>query len=41
MDAKLAVGRFFMERVLPETRLRLVRVENGAESTMALPSDLF
>ena len=41
MDAKLTTGRFFMERMLPETRLRLIRIENGAESTMALPSDLF
>ncbi len=41
MDAKLTTGRFFMDRMLPETRLRLVRIENGAESTMALPSDLF
>ena len=41
MDAKLTAGRFFMERMLPETRLRLIRIENGAESTMALPADLF
>ena len=41
MEAKLTTGRFFMERVLPETRLRLIRIENGAESTMALPVDLF
>jgi acyl-CoA dehydrogenase len=41
MDTKLTTGRFFMERLLPETRLRLIRIENGAESTMAVPSDLF
>ena len=41
MDAKLTTGRFFMERMLPETRLRLIRIEAGADSTMALPSELF
>ena len=30
MDAKLLVGRFFMERMLPETGARLARIVTGA-----------
>ena len=40
-DAKLVTGRFFMERMLPETGLRLARIKAGAETTMALPAELF
>ena len=40
-DAKLATGRFYMERSLPETAMRLARVKVGAESTMALAADAF
>jgi alkylation response protein AidB-like acyl-CoA dehydrogenase len=41
MRARLVTGRFFVERILPETALRLARIEAGAESTMALPDDAF
>ena len=41
MDGKLAVGRFFMDRMLPETALRLARITAGAASTMALPAEAF
>ena len=41
MDAKLAVGRFFMDRMMPETAVRLARVTAGAQSTMALPAEAF
>ncbi|MBH0237443.1 acyl-CoA dehydrogenase C-terminal domain-containing protein [Methylobrevis albus] len=41
LAAKLDTGRFFMERLLPETALRRTRIEAGAASTMALPADLF
>ncbi|UGB24473.1 acyl-CoA dehydrogenase C-terminal domain-containing protein [Methylorubrum sp. B1-46] len=41
MDAKLVLGRFFMERMLPETGLRLARIKAGAETTMALPAEAF
>ncbi|GJD46692.1 3-methylmercaptopropionyl-CoA dehydrogenase [Methylobacterium cerastii] len=41
MDAKLATGRFYMERVLPETAMRLVRIKAGADSTMAVPAEAF
>jgi hypothetical protein len=39
--AKLTTGRFFMERMLPETSLRLARIKAGAESTMALADEAF
>ncbi|HRJ68211.1 MAG TPA: acyl-CoA dehydrogenase C-terminal domain-containing protein [Beijerinckiaceae bacterium] len=41
MQAKLAVGRFYMERMLPETGMRLARVTVGADSVMALPAEAF
>jgi hypothetical protein len=41
MDAKLATGRFFMERMLPETGTRLARISSGADSVMALPAEAF
>ena len=40
-DAKLATGRFYMERMLPETGLRLTRIKAGAETTMALAAEMF
>jgi alkylation response protein AidB-like acyl-CoA dehydrogenase len=41
LDAKLATGRFFMERMLPETATRLARISAGAETVMALPAEMF
>ncbi|CAO4171135.1 Acyl-CoA dehydrogenase [Methylorubrum populi] len=41
LEAKLVLGRFFMERMLPETSLRLARIKAGAETTMALPAEAF
>ncbi|MGL4728051.1 MAG: acyl-CoA dehydrogenase C-terminal domain-containing protein, partial [Bosea sp. (in: a-proteobacteria)] len=41
MNAKLVTGRFFMERMLPETASRLTRIVAGADSTMALPVEMF
>lgn len=38
---RLATGRFYMKRVLPETKLRLARIESGAEPVMDLPADGF
>src|SRR5689334_20205805 len=38
MNAKLVTGRFFMERVLPETAAQLSRISAGAASTMELPA---
>ncbi len=41
MSAKLVTGRFFMERVLPETAAHLTRIQAGAGSTMELPAEAF
>jgi hypothetical protein len=30
-----------MERMLPETAMRLARIQSGSASTMALPADAF
>ena len=38
---KLAVGRYYMARVLPETSGRLAKLKTGAETLMALPADAF
>jgi len=41
MKAKLVTGKFFAERMLPETAVRLVRIQNGADSMMELPAEAF
>jgi acyl-CoA dehydrogenase len=41
LEAKLVTGRFYMERILPETVLRRTRIEAGAETMMALPAEAF
>ena len=41
MDAKLMTGRFFMERMLPETGAHLARISAGADAVMALPAEAF
>jgi alkylation response protein AidB-like acyl-CoA dehydrogenase len=41
LNAKLVTGRFFMERMLPETAAQLARIQAGADSTMALPAEAF
>ena len=41
MTAKLVTARFFVERMLPESALRLERIQAGADSTMALPDHAF
>ncbi|GAC1327897.1 MAG: acyl-CoA dehydrogenase C-terminal domain-containing protein [Beijerinckiaceae bacterium] len=41
MDMKLTTGRFFMERMLPETSVRLARITSGADTMMSLPADMF
>lgn len=40
-EAKIATGRFYMRRMLPETRLRLARIETGAEPVMELAAEAF
>ncbi len=41
MNAKLVTGRFFVERMLPETGAHLARIQAGAASTMELPPEAF
>jgi len=41
MKAKLVTGRFFMERVLPESAAHLKRITAGADTMMALPAEAF
>jgi alkylation response protein AidB-like acyl-CoA dehydrogenase len=41
MDAKLLTARFYMERMLPETSLRLTRISTGAETMMSLAEEMF
>ena len=40
-EAKIITGRYYMRRVLPETALRLARIETGAEPVMDLPAEAF
>src|SRR5262249_47135099 len=41
LSAKLVTGRFFMERLLPETAAQLKRIQAGAGSTMELAAEAF
>jgi hypothetical protein len=41
MRDKLVTGRFFVERMLPETAVHLARIRLGAASVMALPAEAF
>ena len=40
-DGKLVTGRYFMERVMPETAAHLARISSGADTMMALPAEAF
>ena len=41
LDTKLVTGRFFMERMLPETAAHLARIQSGSATTMELPAEAF
>jgi acyl-CoA dehydrogenase len=41
LKAKLITGRFFVERVMPETGAHLARIQAGAGSIMELPAEAF
>ena len=41
LSTKLLTGRFFMERMLPETAVHLARVESGCATTMELAPEAF
>jgi alkylation response protein AidB-like acyl-CoA dehydrogenase len=40
-SGKVTVGRYYIERILPETSSHLAKVKTGAELMMALPADAF
>jgi acyl-CoA dehydrogenase len=40
-ENKLVTGRYFMERVMPETSAHLARISSGAGTLMALPAEAF
>ncbi|MBX3583635.1 MAG: acyl-CoA dehydrogenase C-terminal domain-containing protein [Rhizobiaceae bacterium] len=40
-ETKIVTGRFFMERVMPETAVHLARISTGAGTMMALPAEAF
>ncbi|HEV7874163.1 MAG TPA: acyl-CoA dehydrogenase C-terminal domain-containing protein [Enterovirga sp.] len=41
MDAKLTTGRFFMERLMPETGALSRRIQAGSDAIMAMPAEMF
>ncbi len=41
LTTKLVTGKFFMERMLPETSAHLARLQSGAATVMELPADAF
>jgi alkylation response protein AidB-like acyl-CoA dehydrogenase len=41
LDAKLVTGKFYMEKMLPETGYRLARITAGAQTMMSLPVEMF
>ncbi len=41
METKLTSGRFFMERIMPETAAHLARITAGADTLMTLPPEAF
>ena len=38
---KLIVGRYFLQRILPDSAARLTKLKTGAETVMALPAEAF
>ena len=41
LSTKLVTGRFFMERMLPETAANLARIQAGCATIMELPAEAF
>jgi hypothetical protein len=41
LNARLVSGRFFIERMLPETGAQLARIKAGAGAVMELPAEAF
>jgi hypothetical protein len=41
LTTKLVTGRFFMERMLPETSVHLARIQTGSATIMELAAETF
>jgi len=41
LTTKLVTGRFFMERMLPETSVHLARIQSGKRDIMELAAETF
>ena len=41
LKTKLVTGKFFMERILPETSAHLARLQSGSDTTMELAAEAF
>ncbi|MCA0278362.1 MAG: acyl-CoA dehydrogenase, partial [Proteobacteria bacterium] len=41
LENKLVTGRYFMERVMPETAAHLARISTGSATMMTLPAEAF
>ncbi|MFN5278144.1 acyl-CoA dehydrogenase C-terminal domain-containing protein [Bradyrhizobium sp.] len=41
LNTKLVTGRFFMDRLLPETAVHLARIQSGSATTMELAAEAF
>ena len=40
-DAKLIAGKFFAERMMPETAAHLARISPGADTMMSMKAEMF
>ena len=40
-EARLTLGKFFMERTMPETAAHLARISSGADTMMKMPAEMF
>lgn len=41
LEQKLVVGRFYMERIMPESAAHLARISSGADTMMGLAAEAF
>jgi hypothetical protein len=40
-EAKLLTGRYYMERILPDTASHLAKLKTGSATMMAMPAEAF
>ena len=41
MDAKLIAGKFFAERMMPESAAHLARISTGCDTIMSMKAEMF